>query len=82
MNKLKSATIMTILVFAAIGGCVYIACDNYDRDQRYCELMESKDEFSNEEIQLLYHWMNPDKYDDHNPSERFQKLYNEKIKPL
>ena len=61
---------------------MYIACDNYDRDQRYCELMESKDEFSNEEIQLLYHWMNPDKYDDHCPSERFQKLYNEKIKPL
>lgn len=82
MSKIKKVILILAGLILFFGVFAYIGYENYSRDKEYCELMESKDEFTEDEIQWLYHWMNPDKYDDHCPSERFQKLYNEKIRPL
>jgi hypothetical protein len=79
---MKQLAIMSLCIMSLIGGCFYIVGENSRRDRELCEFMESKTDFTREDIDMLYHWMNPGRYDDHNPSERFQKLYNEKIKPL
>ena len=71
---------MVILVTLAIMGICWIGHLNTNRDTELCEFMESRDSFSSDEIDMLYHWRYPDKYDDHNPSKRFIELYNTKIK--
>ena len=66
--------VLTILGFACIGWM------NSRQDDEYIKLMESKDEFTSEEVTWLYHWRNPDKYDDYYPSDKFIELYDKKIK--
>lgn len=76
----KGCLICLILFILACAGICWIGKMNADQDAEYCQLMESKNVFSDDEKEWLYHWMNPGKYDDHSPSEKFIKLYNEKLK--
>ena len=76
----KGCLICLLLFILAAAGLCWIGHMNADKDREYCELMESKNAFSDKEKEWLYHWMNPGKYDDHHPSDRFIELYNKKVK--
>lgn len=76
----KGCLICLILFILACAGICWIGKANAVQDAEYCQLMESKDCFSDREKELLYHWMNPGKYDDHSPSDKFTELYNKKVK--
>ena len=79
-NDAKGCLICMIMLILACLALAWIGHMNSNQDKEYCELMESKECFSDKEKEMLYHWMNPGKYDDHNPSERFIKLYESKVK--
>ena len=61
-------------------GYTFVGWMNSSKDNEYIELMKSKNTFTSEEVTWLYHWRNPDKYDDHCPSKKFIELYDAKIK--
>lgn len=79
---MKNFILFVAMIVALIGGFCWIGYENLKTDRKYVSLMESKDSFTDDEISMLYHWMNPGKYDDHSPSKRFVELYNQKIKDL
>ena len=79
-NDAKGCLLCIILLILGAALLCWIGHSNAEQDREYCELMERKEAFSDKEKEQLYHWMNPGKYDDHCPSEKFIELYNKKVK--
>ena len=79
---MRKAIVFGVFLALAAGACSSIIYQNYKVDASHIKLMESKDDFTDDEINMLYHWRNPGRYGDHAPSDRFCELYDKKIKPL
>lgn len=77
----KNWILFWIAGIAIIITCLsWIVADNNRIDREFCEEIENKETFTQEDIERLYHWRH--NLDEGCCSERFKKLYDEKIKPL
>lgn len=71
--------LIVAMIATLVLGFMWIGSMNSERDDKLCDLLESKSEFTEEEIDMFRGWMYPGKYDDYNPSKRFRNLYKTKI---
>jgi len=77
MKKILIFVLAIILVVIMIAT---ISKMNSAHDAELCALIEQKDSWTDDELECLYHWRNPGKYDEYYPSDKFINLYDTKVK--
>lgn len=70
--------ILIVVGLAVLGGSWWWLYHDFKvRQDELIEFMQSKDDFTGEEVDSLWHFKN-----EHGVSDEFMELYNKKIKPL
>lgn len=74
MKKILLIGVGIALFIAAVAA---LKAQNDAQDEKFCALMESQSTFDGETVDMLWHWKQEGR-----PSERFRRLYAEKIADL
>jgi ABC-type glycerol-3-phosphate transport system substrate-binding protein len=74
---MKKIILLVAAVVVFVAAAAALKAQNDAQDARFCDLIESQSAFDGETVDALWHW----KREGH-PSERFQALYDEKIRDL
>lgn len=70
--------VLLLVAVAALGGAaIVLRAQDVAQDAKFCEMMESQDNFDGETVDMFWHWKREGR-----PSERFQRLYEAKIRDL